>query len=143
MYTGSGDVKQKRRARRPEGEEWSEAGIRNLRQQVKYALRFFVVETALHQNPKQLSLSPPSRTAASASSQAGQSNNTKKQSTTRRAARKPLKRLAIADASRRAHGSNHSAISGTSVTSRIIVSIMSCLEFAASSIRIASAKGLA
>ena len=77
MYTGSGDVKQKRRARRPEGEEWSEAGIRNLRQQVKYALRFFVVETALHQNPKQLSLSPPSRTAASASSQAGQSNKTK------------------------------------------------------------------
>ena len=71
MYTGSGDVKQKRRARRPEGEEWSEAGIRNLRQQVKYALRFFVVETALHQNPKHLSLSPPSRTAASASSQAG------------------------------------------------------------------------
>ena len=107
-------------------------------------MRFFVVETALHQNPKHLSLSPPSRTAASASSQAGQSNNTKKkQSTTRRAARKPLKRLAIADASRRAHGSNHSAISGTSVTSRIIVSIMSCLEFAASSIRIASAKGLA
>ena len=47
------------------------AGIRNLRQQVKYALRFFVVETALHQNPKHLSLSPPSRTAASASSQAG------------------------------------------------------------------------
>ena len=77
MYTGSGDVKQKRRARRPEGEEWSEAVIRNLRQQVKYALRFFVVETALHQNPKHLSLSPPSRTAASASSQAGQSNNTK------------------------------------------------------------------
>ena len=77
MYTGSGDVKQKRRARRPEGEEWSEAGIRNLRQQVKYALRFFVVETALHKNPKQLSLSPPSRTAASASSQAGQSNKTK------------------------------------------------------------------
>ena len=79
MYTGSGDVKQKRRARRPEGEEWSEAGIRNLRQQVKYALRFFVVETALHQNPKQLSLSPPSRTAASASSQAGQSNKTKRE----------------------------------------------------------------
>ena len=78
MYTGSGDVKQKRRARRPEGEEWSEAVIRNLRQQVKYALRFFVVETALHQNPKHLSLSPPSRTAASASSQAGQSNNTQK-----------------------------------------------------------------
>ena len=78
MYTGSGDVKQKRRARRPEGEEWSEAVIRNLRQQVKYALRFFVVETALHQNPKQLSLSPPSRTAASASSQAGQSNHAKK-----------------------------------------------------------------
>ena len=51
--------------------------------------------------------------------------------------------LAIADASRHAHGSNHSAISGSSVTSRIIVSIMSCLEFAASSIRIASAKGLA
>ena len=48
MYTGSEDVKQKRRARRPEGEEWSEAVIRNLRQQVKYALRFFVVETALH-----------------------------------------------------------------------------------------------
>ena len=47
------------------------AGIRNLHQQVKYALRFFVVETALHQNPKHLSLSPPSRTAASASSQAG------------------------------------------------------------------------
>ena len=79
MYTGSGDVKQKRRARRPEGEEWSEAGIRNLRQQVKYALRFFVVETALHQNPKHLSLSPPSRTAASASSQAGQSNKTKRE----------------------------------------------------------------
>ena len=54
------------------------AGIRNLRQQVKYALRFFVVETALHQNPKHLSLSPPSRTAASASSQAGQSNHAKK-----------------------------------------------------------------
>ena len=145
MYTGSGDVKQKRRARRPEGEEWSEAGIRNLRQQVKYALRFFVVETALHQNPKQLSLSPPSRTAASASSQAGQSNKKKPktQSTTRQAACKPLKRPAIADASRHAHGSNHSATSGTSVTSRIIVSIMSCLEFAASSIRIASAKGLA
>ena len=77
LYTGSGDVKQKRRARRPEGEEWSEAGIRNLRQQVKYALRFFVVETALHQNPKHLSLSPPSRSAATASAQAGQSNNTK------------------------------------------------------------------
>ena len=44
---------------------------------------------------------------------------------TRRSARKPLKRLAIADASRHAHGSNHSAISGSSVTSRIIVSIMS------------------
>ena len=84
MYTGSGDVKQKRRARRPEGEEWSEAGIRNLRQQVKYALRFFVVETALHQNPKHLSLSPPSRTAASASSQAGQSNKTKETFNNRR-----------------------------------------------------------
>ena len=84
MYTGSGDVKQKRRARRPEGEEWSEAVIRNLRQQVKYALRFFVVETALHQNPKQLSLSPPSRTAASASSQAGQSNKTKETFSNRR-----------------------------------------------------------
>ena len=84
MYTGSGDVKQKRRARRPEGEEWSEAGIRNLRQQVKYALRFFVVETALHQNPKHLSLSPPSRSAATASAQAGQSNNTKETFNNRR-----------------------------------------------------------
>ena len=97
MYTGSGDVKQKRRARRPEGEEWSEAGIRNLRQQVKYALRFFVVETALHQKPKQLSLSPPSRTAASASSQAGQSNKTKETFNTRRAAQ-------LANAQKRAGG---------------------------------------
>ncbi|MEE1136368.1 MAG: hypothetical protein UHU36_05905, partial [Methanocorpusculum sp.] len=32
MYTGSGDVKQKRRARRPEGEEWSEAEHRSERQ---------------------------------------------------------------------------------------------------------------
>ena len=77
-------------------------------------MRFFVVETALHQNPKHLSISPPSRTAASASSQAGGESaleplstdkgragsqiTQKKQSTTHRAARKPLKRLAIADA---------------------------------------------
>ena len=47
-------------------------------------LRFFVGESVKTPEPKHLSLSPPSRTAASASSQAGQSNKTKETFSNRR-----------------------------------------------------------